>query len=148
MLEEVTAEFIFKFMLIFARIGIAFMMFPTLGDRNVFMRGLLTIALMVTFILYPLILSSLPAYSENLLYIISLLFIEVVLGLIITIGARCYFLSLHTIGQINSMQPGLGAATLFDPGQRSQVAIFGNLLIISTTIYLLLILIIYLLKQF
>ena len=136
MLEEVTTEFIFKFMLIFARLGTAFMLFPALGDHNVFMRGRLAIAVLVTFVLYPLILSSLPTYSENLLYNVSLLFIEVVIGLIITIGAKCYFLSLHTIGQIISMQSGLGAATFFDPGQRSQVAIFGNLLIISTTVYI------------
>lgn len=133
MLTAITTEFVFQFMLIFARIGAAFSMFPALSDRNIFMRGRLACALAVSFVLYPLIKPYLPKYSENFSILVGLLVIELMVGVIISIGAKIYFWSLHTVGQIISMQSGLGAASFFDPTQRSQVAIFTSFLFIITT---------------
>lgn len=136
MLEEITLEFIFKFMMVVARLGTAFMFFPALGDRNVFMRARLTIVVLVSIALHPLIFSYIPTYSGRVLYGASLLFIESLIGLIISFAAKCYFLCLHTVGHIVAMQSGLGSATLFDPEQHAQAAIFGSVLTMLTTIYI------------
>lgn len=40
--------------------------------------------------------------------------IEIMIGLIISVAAIVYFMSLHFVGQILSMQSGLGAAAFFD----------------------------------
>lgn len=132
MLQELTLEFIFHFMLIFARLGTAFSMFPALSDRYVFIRGRLGISLAVSFILYPIIAPYLPRYSDNFSLNVSFLVIEILIGIIISIGAKFYFWCLHVLGQIISMQSGLGSATFFDPGQRSQVAVFTSFLFLTT----------------
>lgn len=136
MLQELTLEFIFHFMLIFARLGTAFSMFPAISDRYVFMRGRLAIALTVGFILYPIITPYLPKYSENFSLNVSFLVIEILIGIIISIGAKFYFWCLHVVGQIISMQSGLGSATFFDPGQHSQVAIFTSFLFLTTIVFI------------
>ena len=83
MLQELTLEFVFQFMLIFARLGTAFSMFPGISDRYIFMRGRLSLALAVSFILYPIIVPYLPKYSENFSLNVSFLAIEILIGIII-----------------------------------------------------------------
>lgn len=137
MLQTITTELIFNFMLIFTRLGTAFSTFPALGDKNLSLRARLATALVVSFAVYLLVEDYLPKYSENFSYNISLLAIEFMIGLIISLGAKIYFWSLHTIGQILSMQSGLGSATFFDPAQRSQVSIFTSFLfiVVATAIF-------------
>lgn len=131
MLENLTTEFIFNFMLIFARFGTAFSLFPAIDNHNFLVRGRLILAASVVLLLYPLIVSSLPKYSHNLEQNISLILIEMITGFIIGIGAKFYFASLYVIGQVISMQSGLGSAMFFDPNQNTQTVIFSNLLTMS-----------------
>lgn len=136
MLHEITTEFVFHFMLIFARLGTAFSMFPAIGDRYIFMRGRLVFALTVSLVLYPILQMYLPTYSENFSLNVNLIVIEILIGIIISIGAKFYYWSIHFIGQIISMQSGLGAATFFDPAQKSQIALFTSFLFLTTTIFI------------
>lgn len=137
MLQELTLEFIYHFMLIFARLGAAFMTFPALGDRYIFIRSRLVLALIVSLGLQPLISQYLPKYLEDFSANVSFIAIEILVGIIISIGAKLYFSSLHVVGQIISMQSGLGSATFFDPAQRSQVALFSSFLFLTTTLFIL-----------
>jgi flagellar biosynthetic protein FliR len=136
MLNEITTEFIFHFMLVFARLGTAFSLFPAIGDRYIFMRGRLAFALVVSLVLCPILKIYLPTYSENFSLSVNLIAIEILIGIIISIGTKFYYWSLHFIGQIISMQSGLGSATFFDPSQKSQVAIFTSFLFLLTTIFI------------
>jgi len=136
MLHEITTEFVFHFMLIFARLGTAFSMFPAIGDKYIFMRARLVFALVVSFVLYPIIASYLPLYSQNFSNNVNLLVIEILIGIIISIGAKFYYSCIHMVGQIIAMQSGLGSATFFDPTQRSQIAIFTSFLFIITTVFI------------
>jgi len=133
MLQAFTLEFVFHFMLIFSRLGVAFTTFPALGDKSIFMRARLVFAVLVSLVIYPLVAEKLPKYSENFSFIVGLIAIELLIGLVISIGAKIYFWSLHIVGQIISMQSGLGAASFFDPAQRAQVAIFGSFLFLAST---------------
>ena len=65
MLEKITIEFIFQFMLVFARLGTAFSKLPAIGSPYIFMRGKLAFALTVSFVMMPILQPYLPRYSEN-----------------------------------------------------------------------------------
>ncbi len=134
MLEQLSVDYIFKFILVFGRLGSAFSMFPALGDRYVFVRARLMLALAVTVIIFPIVSGYLPSYSKNLSVDVSYLIIEMLIGIVISIGAKFYFLCLSSTGQILALQSGLGSATFFDPMHRSQMAVFTNFFFILTTL--------------
>lgn len=130
MIAEITTEYIFHFMLIFARLGTAFSRLPVFGSNYIFARGRLVVALLVSLVLFPVIQPYLPKYSENFSLAVGYLFIEILIGLIISYAANIYLQSVHYIGQIISLQSGLGAASFFDPAESNQVALFSNLLML------------------
>ena len=135
MLEELTLEFIFQFMLVFARLGTAFRKFPGLGSHYFFSRGKLGLALTVTFVMMPILMPYLPKYTDNFALLVGYLAIEILVGLIISLAANIYFLSLHFVGQIISMQSGLGAAAFFDPQQKTQVTLFSNFMLLVAVVF-------------
>ncbi len=132
MLESITTEFAFHFMLVFARLGTAFSRFPAIGSNYILTRGRLVFALCVTFVMLPIIEPALPQYSNKFSSNLGYLIIEIMIGLIISIASSIYFQSLHFVGQIVSMQSGLGAAAFFDPAQKTQVTLFSNLMVLVT----------------
>jgi flagellar biosynthetic protein FliR len=128
MLQEITTDFIYQFMLIFARLGVAFSMFPGFGENTILMRGRLIFALSVSLILLPTLASVIPKYTENAALTIGFIAIEMIIGLLISIASKFYFWSMHATGQIIAMQSGLGAASFFDPSQGMQSAVFTTFL--------------------
>jgi flagellar biosynthetic protein FliR len=136
MLQEITVEFVFHFMLVFARLGTALGNFPGIGSPYLFGRGKLLLALTVTFIMLPNLAPYLPKFSDNFSLNIGYLAIEILIGIIISIAAKIYFESLHFVGQIISMQSGLGSASFFDPQQRSQVTLFSNFMLFIVIVFI------------
>ncbi len=130
MLGELSLEFIFQFMLVFARLGTAFRRFPAVGSPYIHSRAKLFISLTITFVMIPVLAPYLPKYTDDFAKNIGYIAIEILIGLIISVAANIYFMSLHFVGQILSLQSGLGAAAFFDSMQRSQVAIFSNFMLI------------------
>jgi len=136
MLEILTLNFTFQFMLVFARLGAAFRMLPAIGSRYIFTKGKLVLALAVSFVMMPILAPYLPQYSDNFATNITLLALEILIGLIISIAANLYFLSLHFVGQIISMQSGLASAAFFDHNQKSQVTLFSNFMLLLTATFI------------
>lgn len=130
MLTQLSLEFVFQYMLVFARLGTAFSRFPAIGSGYINMRTKLVISLTVTLIMLPILAPYLPQYTDDFAQSASYLAIEILIGLIISAAANIYFMSLHFVGQILSMQSGLASAAFFDPLQKSQVAIFSNFMLI------------------
>jgi flagellar biosynthetic protein FliR len=129
-LGELSLEFIFQFMLVFARLGTAFRRFPAVGSHYIHSRAKLFVSLTITFVMMPILAPYLPKYTDDFTKNIGFIAIEILIGLIISLAANIYFLSLHFVGQILSMQSSLGSAAFFDPNQKSQVAIFSNFMLI------------------
>ena len=122
-------------MLVFSRLGTAFSRFPAIGSPYIHSRAKLVMSLTITFVMIPILSPYLPKYTDDFAQNIGYIAIEILIGLIISVAANIYFMSLHFVGQILSMQSGLGSAAFFDPMQRSQVAIFSNfMLIVASTI--------------
>lgn len=84
----------------------------------------------ISFVILPILAPYLPKYTDNFAKNTGYIAIEILIGLIISIVVNIYFMPLHIVGQILSMQPGLGSAAFFDPIQKSQVAIFSNFMLI------------------
>lgn len=134
MLQEITVQYLFHLMLVFARLGTAFSWFPAIGSAYIFMRVKLAFALLVSIIIMPLIENHLPTYSQNFAFNIGYLAIEILIGLVVSLAANIYFQTLHFVGQIVSMQSGLGAAAFFDPTQQEQITLFSNFLMLVATV--------------
>src|SRR5699024_3216903 len=73
MLVELLPAGIFGFLLIFARVGAAFILLPVIGVSYINTRTRLALALMVTLIVYPLLAEGLPSMPAAPLMLLILL---------------------------------------------------------------------------
>jgi flagellar biosynthesis protein FliR len=119
---------IFAFMLIFARLGAAFMLMPGIGEPYVLSRARLGLALGTTLLLLPVLSPSLPAQPEDLAAVARLLFIEVTVGLFFGTILRFLMAALEEAGLIISIQAGLSNASVFNPALASQGTLPGAML--------------------
>jgi flagellar biosynthesis protein FliR len=136
MLPELVAEEVFALLLIFVRIGAAFMVLPGLAEAYVAPRVRLLLALAVSVVLTGPLAPGLPALPAAPLELGRLLGGEVLLGLFLGGTARMAFAALHVAGTTLAYQSGLAAAAIFDPNEATQGTLPGNFL--TTTALLLL----------
>ncbi|WP_417670919.1 flagellar biosynthetic protein FliR [Roseibium sp.] len=99
------------FMLMFARLGTMIMLMPALGETSMPMRIRLTIALLLTLVLYPV---GAPSYPEGLLLnplrLLLLMGGELILGFVIGLSAKMITFALQTAGVIIASQSSLAMA--------------------------------------
>jgi len=116
------------FILMFARIGTMLMLLPGLGEMSVPVRVRLTIALVLTFVLFPL---HRAAYAIDLRLpgpVIVALGQELLIGVVLGLTARLTISALQVAGSVIAQQLGLGFVTAVDPTQGQQGLIVGNFL--------------------
>jgi flagellar biosynthetic protein FliR len=128
MLATLLTEEVFAFALVFARLGAALMLLPTVGEAAVPARVRLHFALAFTVVLTPLLAAGLPAPPAGALSLFVMLLGEVVIGLFIGASARVVMAALHVAGMAFSFHSGLAAAQMFDPNQAMRTSISGNFL--------------------
>src|SRR6187397_683127 len=108
--------------------GAAFMLLPGLGEMSVPVRVRLTIALVLTFVLFPL---HRPDYAIDLRLpgpVIIALGQELLIGVVLGLTARLTISALQVAGSVIAQQLGLGFVTAVDPTQGQQGLIVGNFL--------------------
>src|ERR1051325_4254257 len=118
------------FILMFARLGTMIMLLPGLGERSVPVRVRLTIALVLTFVMFPL---HRDGYAINLRApgpVIVALGQELLIGFLLGMTARLTISALQVAGSVVAQQLGLGFVTTVDPTQGQQGIILGNFLTI------------------
>ena len=122
-LPEISAVFI----LVFARVGTLVMLMPGIGERFLFARGRLSLALFLALAMVPMArpLLQVPGNLDGLL---GLLLGEVMIGLLIGLSARLVMASLQTAGTIVAQTMGLGFAMTVDPAAGAQNPSIGNFL--------------------
>ncbi|MEP3278115.1 MAG: flagellar biosynthetic protein FliR [Stappiaceae bacterium] len=122
-------EIAFIFMLIFGRLGTMIMIMPALGETSVPTRMRLVMALAITLVFYPVVVSFYPAgLSDNIYRVLAMLGAEIVIGAFIGLATRLITSVLQIAGTIIANQSGLAFAMAFDPSQGVQGALFGNFL--------------------
>lgn len=101
--------------LIFVRLGTCIMIFPGLSDISVNTRVRLLLAVFCTFAMFPVLEPTIPLLPESMTTMLSFLFIELAIGIMMGISARLFVTALHVAGELISFSSGLQASTLFDP---------------------------------
>ncbi|WP_417689790.1 flagellar biosynthetic protein FliR [Roseibium sp.] len=99
------------YMLMFARLGTMIMLMPALGETAVPMRIRLSIALLLTLVMYPIGVSTYPdELLANPLRLLLLMGGEFVLGFVIGLSAKMITFALQTAGVIIASQSSLAMA--------------------------------------
>ncbi|HRJ62285.1 MAG TPA: flagellar biosynthetic protein FliR [Azospirillaceae bacterium] len=127
-LSDLLVSQIFAWMLVFARVGTAFSVMPTLGDAFVSMRARLLLSVIVALLVAGAMGEQLPKMPDSPLALFKLIFGEITIGLFIGTVARLMLSALETAGGIIALQAGLANAQMFNPAMASQGSLPGALL--------------------
>ena len=122
--------------MIFARIGAVLMMLPGVGESYVPPRIRLSLALVVSLALWPVVAGALPALPETLGGMAGWIVREVLVGLAIGALLRVFFLTvLSAAGEVVALQTTLAFAQTANPTQASPGStISAFLMILGTTL--------------
>ncbi len=130
-----TADQVWQGALIFARIGAVLMMLPGIGESYVPPRIRLSLALVVSLALWPVVSGSLPALPATLGDMAGWIIREVIVGLMIGALLRAFMTALSTAGEIVALQTTLAFAQTANPMQASPGStISAFLMLLGTTL--------------
>lgn len=110
------------------------MVMPGIGEVFVPTRVRLFVALIVSYVLYPIISPKLPEIPDSGIAISMLVAAEIITGVMIGGLARLLQSVMHIAGMIMAFLSSLAAAQLFDATQGSQGSVFGNFLTIMAIV--------------
>lgn len=112
--------------LLFARLGAVLMVAPVWGEQAVPASFRLALAVLVTASLAPSLVGNAPAMPGDPVAAIPLIISEVVIGLILGVGARIMMSALQVAGATVGIASGLGFAQQIDPIASQPAAIFSG----------------------
>ena len=134
-----TADQVWAGGLIFARIGAIILTLPGIGESYVPPRIRLSLALVISLCLWPVIAGSLPALPASLGATVGWVIREVVTGLMIGAILRAFISCLSVAGEIVSLQTTLSFAQTTNPLQAQPgttvaafLMLFGTVLVFAT----------------
>jgi len=133
MLQQIVAGNVYVFMLILCRIGSAMMSLPGVGEASIPPRVRLTIAMLMSALLVPILGPSLPPLPAQPVHLAFLVITEIGFGLALGLVTRMLFTAMHVAGTVIAMQAGLSAATFFDPNMGGQNAVLSGMLVFLGT---------------
>lgn len=118
----------YRFMLVFARVGVLVMLLPGFGQNGIPTRIRLVFALLLTLFMVPLV--ELPGVSAQTWPVGTLvpMIKEILIGLFIGLTVRMVLMATSVAGSTIANQMGLGLAQSVDPTQGIQGALFANFL--------------------
>jgi flagellar biosynthetic protein FliR len=112
-----TAQQVYVFGLVFARVGSMIMVMPGLGEAALSPRLRLAFALLTAFCIAPTVASALPALDPTVGGVAFAVLNEVLIGLMIGTILRLFMSSLAMAGEIISIQTTLAFAQTSNPMQ-------------------------------
>lgn len=98
-----TADQVWAGGLIFARIAAILMLIPGFGETYVPPRVRLSLALLISLALWPVVRGSLPGLPDSLGLMVGWIIREVAVGLMIGLLLRMFMTALSTAGEILSL---------------------------------------------
>ena len=130
-----TSDQIWQGALIFSRIGAVLLMLPGIGESYVSPRIRLSLALLVSMALWPVIAGALPALPTSVGAMAGWIIREVIVGLMIGGLLRTFLAALATAGEIVSLQTTLAFAQTANPMQASPGSTLAAfLMLLGTTL--------------
>lgn len=130
MLDGLLPTDFFAFVLVFARIGTALMILPTIGEVFVPPRLRLSIALAVSLLTTPLVATLLPPMPSNPYRLLLIMGGEMGVGAFIGFAGRVMMASLSMAGMVVAYQSALANAFVRNPVAAEQGALAGAFLTI------------------
>lgn len=128
MLREIVATDIFRFLLVFLRLGAAMMLMPALGGVLVSPRTRLMLALAVAFVALPPLLHALPVLPKNPYALASLAIGEIIVGLFFGTMMQLLLAALDLAGNYIGYSIGLTNALISDPVTEQQSQLISGFL--------------------
>lgn len=129
MLQELVAGNVYAFLLIFSRLGSAMMSLPGVGENAIPARFRLSIALLISALVVPVLGPTLPPLPAQPMHVAFLVVTEIGFGLALGIMIRLMMSAMHVAGTVIALQAGLASAMLFDPNQGGQTAVVSSALV-------------------
>ncbi|MFA7430750.1 MAG: flagellar biosynthetic protein FliR [Rhodospirillaceae bacterium] len=123
MLEQFLTLNTFHILLVFVRIGTAFMLLPGFSASYVSVKIRLLIALTVTLVVVPLVSPVLPEMPESAAGLVGLIVMEAFYGAFMGLTAQAAMAALHLAGSSIAHNTGLMNAMVFDPVTEQQGAL-------------------------
>jgi flagellar biosynthetic protein FliR len=128
-LEQFLTANLFQYFMVFARIGGAIMLLPGYGEAYVVVRARLVLALMISLVALPMVVSRIPTMPERLDTFVLLLLSELAIGVFYGSIARTLLMATQSAGMIIALQIGVANALVADPITAQQGAVPGNFLL-------------------
>jgi len=110
----------FGFILVVARVGSALLAGPGFGEADLPPTIRLSLALLLAFLIYPLVQSQLPPEPDQIGTLIALVAIEVLIGAWLGFVARVIVMALAIAGGLISLMAGLSSVLQLDPSFGAQ----------------------------
>lgn len=127
-LDQLIGGNIFALMLVFIRLGTAFLVLPTVGEFLVPQRVRLGLAFLICLLVLPLLRPSLPTQPATPADLTTMVIIESFLGLFIGLLPRLMLGGLEVAGMVVAQQSGLSNAFVYNPALASQGSVPGAFL--------------------
>ena len=121
MLVTFLSQEVFAHLWVFARLGTALMLMIGIGDSYVSPRIRLTFALLLSFVIRPVV--DIPVYPDSPIMIVMVMAKEVLIGLFFGMIARLIMGIMDVAGSMIGAQIGLGSAMLFNPAMIQQTGV-------------------------
>ena len=126
MLQDFLANNIFHWLLVFARLSIALMLFPGLGDNFVAPKVRLIFVLGLSILIVPVVQEWLPAQMPTHVFDLFILIVkEFIIGLFLGFIIRIIVAALEVAGMMIAYQIGLSNASVFNPAISMQTSLPG-----------------------
>ena len=127
------------FLLILLRVSAVLIAAPIFGHRSFLARAKVGLAVMVTFIVFPLVVDKGFVPPVGIWPYVFLMMREVIMGLILGFAVLLVFVAIQFAGQLAGLQMGFGIVNVIDPQSSNQISILGqflNILAILTVLTL------------
>ena len=128
MLQEILQLNIFAFVLVFARIGSAFVIVPGFSSIQVPTQSRLAIAAVLSFLMTPILISQMPSVPGEPMMVFALVATEIVTGLVLGTVPLILIAAVHVAGTMISFLSGMASALTFDPVVQTQSGIVSGFL--------------------
>lgn len=127
-LQQLLGDQLFVWLLVFARVGTAFSIMPTIGDAFISTRTRLLFSVAVAVVVSPVLRPQLPPMPGDPFRLFTLIFGEMAVGIFLGTIARLLMGALEVAGTIISLQAGLANAQIFNPAMATQGSLPGALM--------------------
>lgn len=127
---------LYAWLLIFSRVGTAFMVMPGVGESFVNTRVRLFLALLTSALIAPVLQPSLPPMPTHTVALAAIVAGEVFYGFFLGMVSRLIMATVEVAGMFIAMQLSLANATVFNPTMASQSSLVSALLgIVAVTLF-------------